>query len=52
MVKGIYIQPSVGDGNITRKFELIYDNEGCNADNEEVDRRVRILLCFAAAFCY
>ena len=40
-----------GDGNVTRKFELVYDEDEDNEENtgnEEVDTEVRTLMyCFA-----
>ena len=48
----------LGDGNVTGKFELVYEEDGENQENanneekqEEEDTKVRLLFCFALLFC-
>ena len=48
----------LGDGNVTGKFELVYEEDGDNQENanneeeqEEEDTKVRLLFCFALLFC-
>ena len=48
----------LGDGNVTGKFELVYEEDGENQENanneeeqEEEDTKVTLLFCFALLFC-
>ncbi len=39
-----FLLPNVGDGNVTGKFELVYDEGEENEENEEEDSEVRIAV--------